>query len=85
MTTPKPVFWRSWIAGRRKGVPFIKAARRINDEHQIEKVGEKLQAMMPGISKGKDGRPGAELSRSRGEPRPAERPGPGRLFLALVV
>ncbi len=26
---------------------------RINDEHQTEKVGEKLRAMMPWISKGK--------------------------------
>jgi ketol-acid reductoisomerase len=35
------------------GQPFFKATRRINDEHQIEKVGEKLCAMMPWISKGK--------------------------------
>ncbi|MCB2136211.1 MAG: ketol-acid reductoisomerase, partial [Rhodobacteraceae bacterium] len=33
--------------------PFFKATRRLNDEHQIEKVGEKLRAMMPWISKGK--------------------------------
>jgi ketol-acid reductoisomerase len=35
------------------GQPFFKATRRRNDEHQIEKVGEKLRAMMPWISKGK--------------------------------
>ena len=33
------------------GQPFFKATRRRNDEHQIEKVGEKLRAMMPWISK----------------------------------
>ena len=33
--------------------PFFKAARGIDDEHQIEQVGEKLRAMMPWISKGK--------------------------------
>ncbi len=35
------------------GQPFFKATRRRNDEHQIEKVGEKLRAMMPWIAKGK--------------------------------
>ena len=32
------------------GQPFFKATRRINDAHQIEKVGEKLRAMMPWIA-----------------------------------
>jgi len=32
------------------GKPFFKATRRINDAHQIEKVGEKLRAMMPWIA-----------------------------------
>ncbi|PQM56254.1 MAG: ketol-acid reductoisomerase [Rhodobacteraceae bacterium] len=32
------------------GQPFFKATRRINDSHQIEKVGEKLRAMMPWIA-----------------------------------
>jgi ketol-acid reductoisomerase len=35
------------------GQPTITATRCINDEHQIERVGEKLRAMMPWISKGK--------------------------------
>jgi ketol-acid reductoisomerase len=35
------------------GQPFFKATRRINDEHQSEKVGDTLRAMMPWISKGK--------------------------------
>jgi ketol-acid reductoisomerase len=35
------------------GQPMFKATRRLNDEHQIEQVGEKLRAMMPWISAGK--------------------------------
>jgi ketol-acid reductoisomerase len=35
------------------GQPFFKATRRINDEHQIEQVGQKLRDMMPWISAGK--------------------------------
>jgi hypothetical protein len=34
------------------GSPF-KATRRINDEHQIVQLGEKLRAMMPWLPKGK--------------------------------
>jgi len=32
---------------------MFKATRRLNDEHQIEQVGEKLRGMMPWISAGK--------------------------------
>ena len=32
------------------GQPFFKATRRINDAHQIEKVGQKLRGMMPWIA-----------------------------------
>jgi ketol-acid reductoisomerase len=35
------------------GQPYFKATRRMNDEHQIEQVGEKLRGMMPWISAGK--------------------------------
>ena len=35
------------------GQPFFKATRRTNDSHEIEKVGEKLRAMMPWIASGK--------------------------------
>jgi ketol-acid reductoisomerase len=35
------------------GQPFFKATRRINDAHQIERVGEKLRGMMPWIASGK--------------------------------
>ena len=46
-------FAREWILENRAGAPMFKATRRLNDEHQIEQVGEKLRAMMPWISKGK--------------------------------
>jgi ketol-acid reductoisomerase len=41
------------MAENQVGQPFFKATRRINDEHQIEQVGEQLRAMMPWISAGK--------------------------------
>ena len=46
-------FVRDFMQENAVGQPFFKATRRINDEHQIEQVGEKLRAMMPWISKGK--------------------------------
>ena len=46
-------FVRDFMQENAVGQPSFKATRRINDEHQIEKVGEKLRAMMPWISKGK--------------------------------
>ena len=46
-------FVRDFMQENAVGQPSFKATRRINDEHEIEKVGEKLRAMMPWISKGK--------------------------------
>jgi ketol-acid reductoisomerase len=46
-------FVRDFMQENSVGQPFFKATRRINDEHQIEKVGEKLRAMMPWIQKEK--------------------------------
>ncbi len=46
-------FVRDFMAENAVGQPFFKATRRLNDEHQIEQVGEKLRAMMPWIGKGK--------------------------------
>lgn len=46
-------FVRDFMLENAVGQPSFKATRRINDEHQIEKVGEKLRAMMPWISAGK--------------------------------
>ncbi len=46
-------FVRDFMLENAVGQPSFKATRRINDEHQIEKVGETLRAMMPWISAGK--------------------------------
>ena len=46
-------FVRDFMTENAVGQPSFKATRRINDEHQIEKVGEKLRGMMPWISAGK--------------------------------
>jgi ketol-acid reductoisomerase len=42
-------FVRDWISECKAGQPSFKATRRLNDAHQIEKVGEKLRGMMPWI------------------------------------
>lgn len=46
-------FVRDFMLENAVGQPTIKAARRHNDEHQIEATGEKLRSMMPWISAGK--------------------------------
>ena len=46
-------FVRDFMLENAVGQPTIKAARRHNDEHQIEVVGKKLRDMMPWISAGK--------------------------------
>ncbi len=46
-------FVRDFMQENQAGQPYFKATRRLNDEHQIEQVGEKLRAMMPWISAGK--------------------------------
>ncbi len=46
-------FVRDFMLENAVGQPTIKAARRHNDEHQIEATGEKLRGMMPWISAGK--------------------------------
>src|SRR5579884_3654224 len=42
-------FAREWVLENNAGQPSFKAMRRRNAEHDIEKVGEKLRAMMPWI------------------------------------
>ncbi|MEY4729697.1 MAG: hypothetical protein RL020_855 [Pseudomonadota bacterium] len=44
---------KSFILENRAGAPTLGARRRLNAEHQIEIVGEKLRAMMPWIKKNK--------------------------------
>jgi ketol-acid reductoisomerase len=46
-------FVRDFMQENTVGQPFFKGTRRLNDEHQIERVGAKLREMMPWISKGK--------------------------------
>jgi len=46
-------FVRDFMLENAVGQPHFKATRRLNDEHQIEKVGETLRGMMPWISAGK--------------------------------
>lgn len=44
---------KSFILENSAGAPTLSSRRRINSEHQIEKVGEQLRAMMPWIAKNK--------------------------------
>jgi ketol-acid reductoisomerase len=46
-------FAREWVLENTAGQPAFKAMRRRSAEHDIEKVGAKLRAMMPWISKNK--------------------------------
>jgi ketol-acid reductoisomerase len=46
-------FTSEWMQEFRSGLSRFKATRRLNDNHQIEQVGEKLRAMMPWISQNK--------------------------------
>ena len=46
-------FTRDWMLECKAGQPNFKATRRLNDKHQIEKVGAKLRGMMPWIGKNK--------------------------------
>ena len=44
---------KSFILENKAGAPTLISKRRITSEHQIEKIGKKLRAMMPWISKNK--------------------------------
>ena len=46
-------FTSEWMQEYRSGMARFKGIRRLNDEHQIEQVGEKLRGMMPWISANK--------------------------------
>jgi ketol-acid reductoisomerase len=46
-------FVRDWMLECKAGQPSFKATRRIQAEHPIEQVGEKLRGMMPWIAKNK--------------------------------
>ena len=44
---------KSFILENKAGAPTLQSRRRLNAEHQIEIVGEKLRAMMPWIKANK--------------------------------
>jgi ketol-acid reductoisomerase len=46
-------FAKEWVLENAAGQPSFKAMRKRNAEHEIEKVGAKLRAMMPWIAKNK--------------------------------
>ncbi len=46
-------FAKDWLLENRVGRPKFNAKRRMESEHQIEKVGAELRSMMPWISKNK--------------------------------
>jgi ketol-acid reductoisomerase len=46
-------FAREFVAENQAGAPVLKAQRRLGAEHEIEKVGAKLRAMMPWIARNK--------------------------------
>ncbi|MCC7272623.1 MAG: ketol-acid reductoisomerase, partial [Alphaproteobacteria bacterium] len=46
-------FAREWVLENAAGQASFKAMRRLGAEHGVEKVGEKLRAMMPWISQNK--------------------------------
>ncbi len=46
-------FAREWMLENRANKPVFNALTRIGENHQIEKIGEKLRDMMPWLKKGK--------------------------------
>ena len=46
-------FTSEWMREFKAGLPMFKATRRLNDEHPIEEVGQRLRAMMPWIGANK--------------------------------
>ncbi len=46
-------FVRGFMLENAVGQPFFKSTRRTNDAHEIERVGERLRAMMPWIGEGR--------------------------------
>lgn len=46
-------FAKNWLLENQVGRPYFNATRRIESEHQVEKVGKELRAMMPWLNKDK--------------------------------
>jgi ketol-acid reductoisomerase len=46
-------FAKDWLVENKVGRPHFNAKRRMESEHQVEKVGAELRKMMPWIGKNK--------------------------------
>ncbi|WP_139905273.1 ketol-acid reductoisomerase [Clostridium thermarum] len=46
-------FAKNWLLENQVGRPYFNSMRRIESEHQVEKVGKQLRTMMPWINKNK--------------------------------
>ncbi len=66
-------FAREWLAENRAGRPNFERMRRADKDHEIERVGAKLRAMMPWSEEGQ-GRRGEECPRVSERPPAARKP-----------
>jgi len=64
-------FAREWLAESRAGRPHFERLRQVDREHEIERVGAQLRAMMPWSEEGRRGR--GETGKPAGEGRAAEK------------
>ena len=71
-------FAREWLAENRAGRPNFERLRVADRDHEIERVGKVLRAMMPWLEGA-----GAPASPEPGATAPAERPGPRRPAASL--
>jgi ketol-acid reductoisomerase len=46
-------FAKNWLLENQVGRPYFNATRRMESEHQVEKVGKELRNMMPWLNKDK--------------------------------
>ena len=64
-------FAREWLAESRAGRPNFERLRQVDREHEIERVGAQLRAMMPWSEEGR--RESGEAEKQGGEERAAEK------------
>ena len=67
-------FAREWLAENRAGRPNFERARQADKDHEIERVGAELRAMMPWSEEGKRAEK-AEKTERAAKPVPSEREG----------
>ena len=70
-------FAKEWLAENRAGRPNFERARQADKDHEIERVGAELRAMMPWSEEGKKRESGAGALRADGKRDSAgpEKPG----------